>query len=1119
MPAFFAGQPAGGVPSAPAGVLSGRPPGRADSTVQGLRIDRSDSHHMTRATAPKFEERPECREAVGALREPGVSQAAILDCLDTLYSQYGREEAWTTIKAQNYKKVRELLEGKQSKKAKLMDTDGAKSGPSEAQLAEAEVLCDLMAVPLEYLRRVLAEIYQNYGGLPGVWDLIKGSDQDPDGLWAEVIKYIDQDPTRPSPPAQVSFELPFDWPPQPSGGSVPSRGTTSPRRPTHSETGNHPERSSSHSSAEPLKRAARPLSPRGHTNGLHRKGGLPEPVPSATPDQQAVIDDVTRQAARIVSPHGLRSPHLSDIVSPSLRGEPALPSHPPDPQSSNGPLLDSTPNSVGATSGRWEKHRRGAQLLESTSSLPQHASLVKKSQEATEESQRKRRRALEHQAELPAKAGALRPGQQSVDGAASADVPERREGSGAEKAFDKAGAGPQAVSAGGSKRMEVERDVCGNSAGLRSPTRGPEGSRGGALEQALKKLHEVGSSQPGGLERPGYNGGQQAGVERGGATLGEPFLGGRNEADDSVALRREGLSLENRKADGLESAAHRGGELSRKVANGEVMLQRKSEEQPLGVRAGSVESNALLSRENHALAPAQEARGADAGEGSGFGMEEEGGRRKLKRIRKVGETTPAVRTTVMVEREIKPAEKRFVEKQSGREAGDKGYGGDEKGAVGVGIEEPAKANKEIWGPGMESKPRTSKHKSLNAIVKASDKKKRDEKKGPHKAGRVEERRAAPLADVRCIAIKDEGVERGTGVHATGDNGLKKWQGGVGATALVEGEGTGAGAERVVSEDVSRGLERHKIRCVNGVNDEGLPKGFRYMRESRVYEDAQPHAPSCLALLPDNAQCDCEGNCLDAEVPCGCTVDTRGCYAYNKNGCLDGAFLQKQMDMMFCPGVCLTQKAKMKPEERLTQTVPPCEGHRMFIKECSIKCLCHTSCGNRVVQRGIAVKLEVFWAVGKGWAVRCLQDLPAGTFVCEYVGEILTTDELDTRNRALGNEKKHFPTELNACPVTEDCIDNKTGLCLDATKLGNVARFFNHRCEDATLIDVPVEIEGPKHNYYHLAFFTNCFVEAGTELTWDYGIDFEDENHPIKAFECHCGSALCGGKLTAMQPGL
>lgn len=64
----------------------------------------------------------------------------------------------------------------------------------------------------------------------------------------------------------------------------------------------------------------------------------------------------------------------------------------------------------------------------------------------------------------------------------------------------------------------------------------------------------------------------------------------------------------------------------------------------------------------------------------------------------------------------------------------------------------------------------------------------------------------------------------------------------------------------------------------------------------LVQDAQPHAPSCLALLPDNAQCDCEGNCLDAEVPCACTIDTRGCYAYDKNGRLDSGFLQKQVGL-------------------------------------------------------------------------------------------------------------------------------------------------------------------------------------------------------------------------------
>jgi len=31
--------------------------------------------------------------------------------------------------------------------------------------------------------------------------------------------------------------------------------------------------------------------------------------------------------------------------------------------------------------------------------------------------------------------------------------------------------------------------------------------------------------------------------------------------------------------------------------------------------------------------------------------------------------------------------------------------------------------------------------------------------------------------------------------------------------------------------------------------------------------------------------------------------------------------------------------------------------------------------------------------------------------------------------------------------------------------------------------------------------------AYKELTWDYGIDFDDHTHPIEAFQCCCGSAF------------
>ncbi|KAK3158479.1 hypothetical protein QOZ80_2AG0137770 [Eleusine coracana subsp. coracana] len=201
------------------------------------------------------------------------------------------------------------------------------------------------------------------------------------------------------------------------------------------------------------------------------------------------------------------------------------------------------------------------------------------------------------------------------------------------------------------------------------------------------------------------------------------------------------------------------------------------------------------------------------------------------------------------------------------------------------------------------------------------------------------------------------------------------------------------------------------------------------------------------------------------------------------------------------------KAKVNPD--------PCKGHliRKFIKECWRKCGCTRNCGNRVVQRGITCSLQVFLTPeGKGWGLRTAEKLPPGAFICEYVGEILTNTELYERNTQRTSNAKHtYPLNLNADWGTEGVLKDDEALCLDGTFYGNVARFINHRCFDGNLIGIPVEIETPDHHYYHLAFFTKRQVEPYEELTWDYEIDFEDVDHPIKAFKCRCGSEYCRDK--------
>lgn len=44
----------------------------------------------------------------------------------------------------------------------------------------------------------------------------------------------------------------------------------------------------------------------------------------------------------------------------------------------------------------------------------------------------------------------------------------------------------------------------------------------------------------------------------------------------------------------------------------------------------------------------------------------------------------------------------------------------------------------------------------------------------------------------------------------------------------------------------------------------------------------------------------------------------------------------------------------------------------------------------MVSRGIQLPLEVFkTSNGRGWGVRCAEDVTIGTFICDYVGRLIT----------------------------------------------------------------------------------------------------------------------------------
>ena len=54
-----------------------------------------------------------------------------------------------------------------------------------------------------------------------------------------------------------------------------------------------------------------------------------------------------------------------------------------------------------------------------------------------------------------------------------------------------------------------------------------------------------------------------------------------------------------------------------------------------------------------------------------------------------------------------------------------------------------------------------------------------------------------------------------------------------------------------------------------------------------------------------------------------------------------------------------------------------------------RCKCRNTCLNRVVQNDMKWQLQIFKTSNKGWAIRPLHDIPPGSFICVYAGQLLT----------------------------------------------------------------------------------------------------------------------------------
>uniref|UniRef100_A0A673ASQ3 Euchromatic histone-lysine N-methyltransferase 1b n=1 Tax=Sphaeramia orbicularis TaxID=375764 RepID=A0A673ASQ3_9TELE len=260
-----------------------------------------------------------------------------------------------------------------------------------------------------------------------------------------------------------------------------------------------------------------------------------------------------------------------------------------------------------------------------------------------------------------------------------------------------------------------------------------------------------------------------------------------------------------------------------------------------------------------------------------------------------------------------------------------------------------------------------------------------------------------------------------------------------------------------TSDIALGQEAVPIPCVNSIDSEPFPDDYKYIPENCVT------SPMTIDRNITHLQyCVCKEDCSASICMCG-QLSLR-CW-YDKSGRLLPEFCREEPPLIF---------------------------------ECNHACSCWRTCKNRVVQNGLRTRLQLFRTSKKGWGVRTLQDIPQGTFVCEYVGEIISEAEAEMRQ----NDAYLF--SLDDKPQDQYCID--------ARFYGNISRFLNHMCEP-NLFACRVFTTHQDLRFPHIAFFASENIQAGEELGFNYGDHFWEVK--CKLFSCECGSSKCKYSAVAM----
>ncbi|CAA0827100.1 Histone-lysine N-methyltransferase family member SUVH9 [Striga hermonthica] len=257
----------------------------------------------------------------------------------------------------------------------------------------------------------------------------------------------------------------------------------------------------------------------------------------------------------------------------------------------------------------------------------------------------------------------------------------------------------------------------------------------------------------------------------------------------------------------------------------------------------------------------------------------------------------------------------------------------------------------------------------------------------------------------------------------------------------------------MSLDLSGEKENFRVLFFNDVDSNQDPIHYEYLARS-VFP------PSVYDSGSGGSGCACARGCMEG---CLCWVRNGGDFAYHSSGIL----------------------VRGKP----------------LVFECGPHCQCPPECRNRVTQKGLRNRFEVFRSRETNWKVRSLDLIPAGSFVCEYSGVVLTReqahlltmngdsliypDRFGERWREWGNLSEVFADFLPSSYPSLPPLD----FSMDVSRMRNLACYISNSTSPNVFVQ-PVLYDHTNVSFPRLMLFAMENIPPMRELSLDYGVATE-----------------------------